>query len=109
MNYFTVRPNTTVGRMKRSYEEDQQRVFPVAGSDNVFEGLVYAGDLRNCDDSSTASQVLIEATKWDDRDIFVLATQPVTEAKDIIRRQKIQFVPVVDRNHRIVGTIDESA
>ena len=107
MNYFTVENTTTVGAMKRSCEDDDQRVFPLVNNDNVYMGLIYATDLRNCDDSSTAAEVLIQASKWGDRDLFVLSTQPETEAKDMLRRRKLQFVPVVDQDHRIVGTIDE--
>ena len=108
MNYFIVRPETTVGTMKRSCEEDEQRVFPVVNPDNSFLGLIYAEDFRNCEDSDTASLVLEQAQKWDDRDVYVLTTQPVTEAKELMRRWKIQFVPVVDRDHGFIGTIDDA-
>ena len=109
MNYYTVTTKTTVGTMKRSCVDDDQRVFPMVNDKNIFQGLIYAEDLKNCDDSNTADEVLIQAKKWDERDVYVLSTQPSTEAKDILRRWKLQFVPVVDQDHRIVGTIDEDS
>ena len=110
MNYFTVTPKTTVETMKRACQEDEQQIFPLVNDNLIYLGLIYAKDLNSCDDSATALDVFGEAKKWDpNRDIFVLTSQPSTEAKDLIRRQRLQFVPVVDQDHRIVGTIDESS
>ena len=110
MNYFIVKPTTTVGSMKRACEEDEQQIFPYVNDNNIYEGLIFAKDLNDCADSSTASQVLAQAKKsGDNRDVYVLTTQPSTDAKEILRRRNLQFVPVVDGNHRIVGTIDGSS
>ena len=110
MNYFTVTPTTTVGTMRRACQEDEQEIFPYVNDDNIYEGLIFAQDLNDCDNSYTASQVFAQAKKsGGNRHVYVLQTQPSTEAKEILRRRKLQFVPVVDRDHRIVGTIDESS
>ena len=110
MNYFIARAKTTVGTLKRSIRDDDQQIFPLVNSDQVYQGLIYAKDLAGCDDNDTAWDVFAEAKKsGEDRNIFVLTTQPSTEAKEILHIRDLQFVPVVDRKHRIVGTVDESS
>lgn len=109
MNYFTVNPTTTVGKMKRSCEEDDQQIFPYVNHNNIYLGLIFATDLKDCDDSATAHEVFELAQQaGDNRNVFVLTTQPSSEAKEILISRNIQFVPVVDRDHRIIGTIDGS-
>lgn len=106
MSYYTVKHDTTVETMKRARKNDDQHIFPYIDEHNIYQGLIYGEDLDEFEDSTSASHIL-DAAKGD-RDIYVYATQPSTEAKAILRRRNLQFIPVVDRYHRIVGTFDDA-
>ena len=110
MNYFIARTSATVGTLKRSIEENDQRIFPLVDENQVYQGLVYDYDLHGCEDDFTAGELLaMKIDSGQDRNIFILATEASTEAKEILHIKRLQFVPILDRDHRIVGTIDESS
>ena len=95
--YKIVRPSTTVGKIRLELQGNNQAMFPVVQDDDTYVGLIYATDLRSCDEEDTALDVFKSVT---DREIFVFENQPSTTAKDEIKRRKLQFMPVVDFNHR---------
>lgn len=109
MNYFSVTSKTTVGTMKKACQEENQQAFPLVDHENVFQGLIKAKDLDNCEDSDTAEDVLEKARKWDDRDIYVTAIMHMAIAKKMLEDQILQFIPVLDQDHKITGTIDRSS
>ena len=106
--YVIVRPTTTVGTIRRTYKDTRQSIFPVVQPDDSYVGLIFAKDLLDCGESEPAIDVLRVASRYSDRDIFVFDDQPLVKAKEVIRHQRSQFVPVVDHQRRYLGTIDAS-
>ncbi len=102
--------NTKIGTIKTDCDLLEQNMFAVVDpSNDTYQGFIRATDIKDCPDDATAGDVLDEARKFADRDIFVYVNEPVDKAKEKMKQNKLQFIPVVDYTKHYEGTLDQNS
>ena len=95
-----ITPEQTVGDALRMMHENHIGGIPVVDKDRVLVGIVTNRDLRfQTDETLPISEVMT-------KDNIVTTTNPhLSEASEILLKHKIEKLPVVDKNNRLVGLI----
>ncbi len=96
----TIKQDSTVGDALRLMHENKIGGIPVVDDDNKLIGIVTNRDLRfQTDMEMPVGQVMTKEN-------LVTTTSPsLQEASDILLRHKIEKLPVVDADNRLVGLI----
>lgn len=95
-----ITPDQTVGDALRMMSENHIGGIPVVDKDNKLVGIVTNRDLR----FQTQEQLPISEVMT--KENIVTTTNPnLSEASDILLRHKIEKLPVVDKNNKLVGLI----
>jgi magnesium transporter len=101
----TVRPNETVKQALSRFRADRRRhvshVYPVS-DDGQLLGAVALQDLALAEPRTTLRRLMRQSPA-------VQATASLAEVVDIIERQKLPSLPVVDIDNRLVGVIRQDA
>lgn len=101
--------DTRIGTLRDECEHSQQNMFVVVNSDDTYQGFIRVTDIDACPNAGTAGEVLDYARKFDDRNIFVYVNTPVDKAKEKMKQNKLQFIPVLDFTGHYQGTLDRSS
>ena len=96
----TITPLQTVGDALRIMQENHIGGIPVVDDQNHLVGIVTNRDLRfQTNEDLPISEVMT-------KDNIVTTTNPnLSEASDILLRHKIEKLPVIDKNNKLVGLI----
>lgn len=96
----TITPEQTVGDAQRMMHENHIGGIPVVDTEGKLVGIVTNRDLRfQTDESLRISEVMTKEN-------IVTTTNPdLTEASQILLRHKIEKLPVVDKDNKLVGLI----
>ncbi|GEM_PF-5819238 len=109
MRYFAVRNTATVLKIRNAPAFGRQSMFPVITEDRHLLGYISNDDFKDYSDDKTAGDVLADAIKQGKLRIQrARASEPLEVALATMRDYQLQFLPVVDRYDRFVGTIDDS-
>lgn len=96
----TIAPTQTVGDALRMMQENHIGGIPVVDDSNHLVGIVTNRDLRfQSNEELPISEVMT-------KDNIVTTTNPnLSEASDILLRHKIEKLPVVDKDNKLIGLI----
>ena len=96
----TITPDQTVGDALRMMQENHIGGIPVVDDNNHLVGIVTNRDLRfQTNENLPISQVMT-------KDNIVTTNNPnLSEASDILLRHKIEKLPVVDQDNKLIGLI----
>ena len=96
----TITPEQTVGDAQRMMHENHIGGIPVVDTEGKLVGIVTNRDLRfQTDESLRISEMMTKEN-------IVTTTNPdLTEASQILLRHKIEKLPVVDKDNKLVGLI----
>ena len=96
----TITPAQTVGDALRMMQENHIGGIPVVDDNNRLVGIVTNRDLRfQTNEALPISQVMT-------KEKIVTTTNPnLSEASDILLRHKIEKLPVVDKDNKLIGLI----
>ncbi|MCS7261874.1 MAG: IMP dehydrogenase [Aquificaceae bacterium] len=99
----TVKPDTTVGEVLRIMERYKISGVPVVDEDNKLVGILTNRDLRFIKPTDHYKPVSLYMTSKN----LVVAQERVTleEATEILQRHKVEKLPIVDKEGRLVGLI----
>lgn len=97
----TIEVNATVGHAKKLMQEFKIGGIPVVGAGHKLEGIVTNRDLR----FEYNLQRPITEVMTKDNIITATAGTDLEKAADILQRHKIEKLPVVDDNNRLIGLI----
>lgn len=99
--------DTKIGTIRNDCDLLEQNMFAVVDpKDDTYQGFIRVKDITDSPDDATAGAILENIPKSDDRDIFVYVTDPPDKAKAKMKRNKLQFIPVVDFSKHYEGTLD---
>jgi inosine-5'-monophosphate dehydrogenase len=97
----TISPDATVGYALSIMRENHIGGIPVVDSDNRLVGIVTNRDLRFQEDNSRkVSEVMTS-----DNLITTTEGTDLTQAAEILQRHKIEKLPVVDAQYRLIGLL----
>ena len=96
----TITPHQTVGDALRMMQENHIGGIPVVDESNHLVGIVTNRDLRfQTNENLPISEVMT-------KDNIVTTTNPnLSEASDILLKHKIEKLPVVDKDNKLIGLI----
>jgi IMP dehydrogenase len=101
INPVTIRPETTLGEVRRIVAERKISGFPVVDADGKLLGILTNRDMRfDTDPNHTAAQLMTTGDL-----ITVREGAGREEARELLRTRKIERVIVVDEDYRAVGLI----
>ncbi len=103
VNPYTLPPNATVGEAKRLMETLGISGIPVVDENNRLLGMITRRDIYYSQND------LEPVTKhMTPRDRLIVARYPITleDAKEILRRNKIEKLPVINEDWELVGLIN---
>jgi IMP dehydrogenase len=101
INPLTISPDTTLAEIREITARKRISGFPVVDADGTLLGILTNRDMRFESRVDTPASVLMT------RDNLITVRQGVTqvEARDLLRRHKIERLIVVDENNRVAGLI----
>jgi IMP dehydrogenase len=101
INPLTISPDTTLAEIREITARKRISGFPVVDADGTLLGILTNRDMRFESRADTPASVLMT------RDNLITVRQGVTqvEARDLLRRHKIERLIVVDENNRVAGLI----
>lgn len=99
---YTLLESSSVGDVKHLMDEKNVGGILIVSKEAKLKGIVTSRDLRFADDlESLVSEVM---TKRADLIVAPKSTTP-DQAKEVMQKTKIEKLPLVDRNDRLVGLI----
>lgn len=100
-NPVTIRPNATVGKALSMMAEYKIGGIPVVDENNYLVGIVTNRDLRFQRDMNTT----IDGIMTKENLITTTRTTDLEAAADILQQYKIEKLPVVDKDNKLVGLL----
>src|SRR3990167_1294276 len=97
---FSVHPDTTVRDMRNLKKKQKTGYFLVQDTDNNLLGIITDRDLDSTDDDSTQGHLIMTPS---DRLITVPEGTTLEEAEKVMKIKRIQKVPVLSSEGRVVG------
>lgn len=101
MDPITIRAEQTIADVRKLMREYRVGGFPVINDDHTLVGIVTNRDLRFLTDD----QVSVESVMTKDKLITTDATANLDKAAEILQKHKIEKLPVVDENYKLVGLL----
>ncbi|RZL17908.1 MAG: chloride channel protein, partial [Pedobacter sp.] len=106
-DYLILRTEDTLANKMPEILQSKRNIFPVLNADNSFKGIIYVEDvLRNSMDQKAALNIfdLIQLSPY--------SVQPETNVKavlEIMERENVWVLPVLDNNNRYLGFVSKTA
>jgi IMP dehydrogenase len=101
MDPVTIHPNQTVGDARHLMNEFRIGGIPVVNEHNILVGIVTNRDLRfEKDVTRSISEVMTTENL-----ITTSANATLDTAADILQKNKIEKLPVVDKNYKLIGLL----
>ncbi len=101
MDPVTIHPNQTVGDARQLMNDFRIGGIPVVNDHNILVGIVTNRDLRfEKDISRSISEVMTKENL-----ITTSANATLDTAADILQKNKIEKLPVVDKNYKLIGLL----
>jgi len=99
---YTVSKDQTVGELRFIMNEQGFSGFPVVGAEGLLEGMVTGRDVRHmADDSAKISEVMTPL----DRLVTSPENTALREAREILYKNRIEKLPLIDENGILTGLI----
>ncbi|MEW5693863.1 MAG: IMP dehydrogenase [Candidatus Hydrogenedentota bacterium] len=98
----TVTPDLSIGELKRIMAEKQISGFPVVCENDILVGIITRRDIRFVEDNNIKIKDVMTG-----KDKLVTAKSTITmkEAKEILYKNRIEKLPLVDENSVLKGLI----
>jgi CBS domain-containing protein len=112
MKYVVVRDTAKVEKIQAALVSGKQEMFPVITQDRLYMGSISRDALEAFRDkpNATAKEVLADAfLKGKLITQRARQSEPLEDALATMRRNRLQFLPVVDQLDHFVGTIDSDS
>ena len=99
---YTVSKNQTVGELRHIMNEQGFSGFPVVDAEGKLEGMVTGRDVRHmADDAAKISEVMTPL----DRLVTSHEKTALREAREVLYKNRIEKLPLVDAEGRLAGLI----
>jgi IMP dehydrogenase len=98
---ITLRPTAKVAEAFALMSENRIGGIPITNENGILVGILTNRDLRFCKDAS----MLIQDLMTKDRLITAPEKTTLKQAEDILHQYRIEKLPIVDKNDKLVGLI----
>ncbi len=98
-----VKAKDTVRSVLDLMQENLLKSLPVVDENNIFRGIVFLEDLKTIENKETLLTNLDEGYF---KSFYLLPSQHLYEALSIMYNSDLDFLPIIDTEGKLIGTLD---
>lgn len=102
-----IKENTPLNEILQNFSDYPYFYYPVIGEDQKLKGIISIDSVRQIFRDKDISDVIIADDILEPVKVKILDTASGTEAKELFDRYHVDFIPVVDKEGRVAGMLEE--